>query len=202
MFYSQQGEDITLYRKFLNYRDGFFIELGASGGIDYSNTLFFEKELGWKGVLIEPSKTLFNELKNCRSNCHCLDVAISQIEGEVDFIDAGHMSGLAHTMHDTHKNGWNLQAVLSYKVKSVPMSKITSDFNIKKIDLLSLDVEGGELEVLNSFDWNIPVYIILIEMAKHDLIKDEKCRDVMKLHGFVFDSIIGDNEIWVNIKNK
>ena len=82
------------------------------------------------------------------------------------------------------------------------MSKITNGLNIKKIDLFSLDVEGGEFEVLNSFDWNIPVYIIIIEMAKHDLIKDEKCRDIMKLHGFVFDSIIGDNEVWINIKNK
>ena len=201
MYYSQQGEDRILYEKFLNYRNGFFLELGATNGIDCSNTLFFEKELGWSGVLIEPTNR-FNELKNNRPNCHCFNFAISEVEGELDFIDAGNMSGLVHTMHEKHKHGWGLQAHTPYRIKSLPMSKITNGLNIKKIDLFSLDVEGGEFEVLNSFDWNIPVYIIIIEMAKHDLIKDEKCRDIMKLHGFVFDSIIGDNEVWINIKNK
>ena len=42
MFYSQSGEDQILYDKYLNYRDGFFIELGAMDGVCYSNTLFFE----------------------------------------------------------------------------------------------------------------------------------------------------------------
>ena len=39
---------------YLNYDNGFYVELGANDGIQQSNTFFFEKYRGWKGVLIEP----------------------------------------------------------------------------------------------------------------------------------------------------
>tara|TARA_B110000208_G_C11775868_1_gene431997 strand:+ start:52 stop:303 length:252 start_codon:yes stop_codon:yes gene_type:complete len=46
-FYSQQGEDLLIYRNFINLstNDGIFLELGAYDGLKYSNTLFFEKYL-------------------------------------------------------------------------------------------------------------------------------------------------------------
>ena len=44
----------------LNHKEnGFYIELGAFDGITQSNTYFFELNRGWKGILIEPSKTSF-----------------------------------------------------------------------------------------------------------------------------------------------
>ena len=57
-FYSQQGEDLLIYRNFINLptKDGIFLELGACDGLLYSNTMFFEKYLGFSGILIEPLK--------------------------------------------------------------------------------------------------------------------------------------------------
>lgn len=40
--------------KYVNYNNGFFVELGANNGVIQSNTLYFERFRGWKGVLIEP----------------------------------------------------------------------------------------------------------------------------------------------------
>jgi hypothetical protein len=68
-FYSQQQEDKILYEKYLNFRNGIFIELGAMDGIIYSNSLFFEKELEWTGILIEPTEQ-FEQLMINRPNCH------------------------------------------------------------------------------------------------------------------------------------
>ena len=53
--------------EFLNYKDGFFIELGANDGIRQSNTFYFEKNLNWRGILIEPIKSKFIKCKNNRS---------------------------------------------------------------------------------------------------------------------------------------
>ena len=39
---------------YLNFNNGYFVELGANDGITYSNTYYFEKYRGWKGILIEP----------------------------------------------------------------------------------------------------------------------------------------------------
>lgn len=202
MFYSQQEEDKFLFENYLNYKDGFFIELGAMNGVTYNNTLFFENQLGWKGVLIEPSAQ-YKDLVINRPNCHNFNYAISEIEGEVEFIGDNALGGMIHTMHSKHRQGWNLdQTHSTYTVKSIPINKLLENLNIDRVDLFSIDVEGGELEVLNTFDWNIPVYIVLIEVAKHDLDKDEACREILRQNGFNFSSDLGCNEIWINKNNK
>ena len=68
-FYGQKGEDKYFYETF--FKDVInknYIELGAMDGVNYSNTKFFEDELGWTGILIEPNKTLYNLLKQNRPN--------------------------------------------------------------------------------------------------------------------------------------
>ena len=40
-------------------RNGFFIEAGAHDGVDISNTLYLEKQLGWTGILVEPNPDTF-----------------------------------------------------------------------------------------------------------------------------------------------
>ena len=198
-FYSQQNEDQILWKKYLNYRDGFFIELGAMDGITYSNSLFFEESLGWKGVLIEPT-TQFYQLVNNRPNALNFNYAISEVESDVEFVGNGALGGIKDSMSEKHYLGWGLNNQRPYIVKSVPISKILKPLNIHRVDLFSIDVEGGELSVLKSFDWSIPVYLVLIEMAKHDLNKDQECRDFLMSKNFELDCEIGCNELWINKK--
>ena len=62
---------------YINYSDGFFIECGANDGVDQSNTWYFEKYLNWNGILIEPLKKQFIELKKNRSQInHFYNVAL------------------------------------------------------------------------------------------------------------------------------
>ena len=198
MYYSQQNEDRVLHEKFLNYRNGFFIELGAMNGVTFSNTLFFEKNLGWNGVLIEPTNQ-YNDLIKYRPNCYNFNYAISDKEGELEFLGNHALGGLVESMTDIHRKAWNLDSYgLPYKVKSIPIYKLLENLNIDKVDFFSIDVEGGELEVLSTYDWKIPTYVILIEISKQDLVREEKCRILLREKGFEFDSIIGINEIWVN----
>jgi hypothetical protein len=49
--------------KYLNFKNGFYIECGANDGVNQSNTWYFEKSLNWIGILIEPNKQIFQELK-------------------------------------------------------------------------------------------------------------------------------------------
>jgi len=133
MFYSQQGEDRILNEKYFNYRDGFFIELGAMNGVTYSNTKFFEDSLGWTGILIEPT-IQFDSLKLNRSKCYNFNYAISSINGEVDFVGNHALGGIVSSMHDTHKVGWGLDKQQEYKVKSIPFYEITKNIDIKRVD--------------------------------------------------------------------
>lgn len=204
MYYSQQGEDRFLYENYLNYREGFFIELGAMDGITFSNTLFFESTLGWKGILIEPSVKK-SDLDRNRPNCFNFNCAISENGGDVEFVGQNALGGMKKTMSDKHYLGWGLDKLSSYTVNSKRIDDIIYEVNkshkIDKIDLLSLDVEGGELEVLRSYPFIIPTKIVLIEMAHHDFEKDEKCRKILIENNFILDSYIGCNEVWININN-
>jgi len=55
-------------KKYLNYKNGFFVELGANDGIRQSNTFYFEKNLNWNGILIEPIKEKYLKCLRYRSN--------------------------------------------------------------------------------------------------------------------------------------
>ena len=52
--YSQLGQDVFAAKYFKFAKGGYFIEIGAGDGVDMSNTLLFERHLGWKGICIEP----------------------------------------------------------------------------------------------------------------------------------------------------
>lgn len=197
MYYSQQQEDRILFEKFLNYKDGFFIELGAMNGITYSNTLFFEKTLGWKGMLIEPTNQYEQLIKN-RPNCINYNYAISETEGEVKFLGNHALGGIVDTMHENHRKGWKLDTLGSeYTVKSIPIKKLLQKHNIQKVDFFSIDVEGGEIEVLRTYDWKIPTYVVLFEISDW-IERNEDCRNLLKSNGFDFEMVLGCNEVWIN----
>lgn len=223
-FYSQQNEDKILYEKYLNYKNGTFIELGAMDGLTYSNSLFFEESLGWNGVLIEPTNQYESLIKN-RPNCYNFNYAISTVEGEVEFIGDGAVGGMTEAMPDWHRKGWKLDEQSSFFVKSMPISKIIDQTNISRVDFFSIDVEGAELEVLKTFDWKIPVYLILIE-GDYTATEEEKkswlsnpnsngltvdlsyvervneCTEILISNGFAFIEKIGCNEVWINKNNR
>ena len=51
------------------FKNGFFVDVGAHDGISINNTLYFERNNGWKGINIEPIKKVFDNLVINRPNC-------------------------------------------------------------------------------------------------------------------------------------
>jgi FkbM family methyltransferase len=199
VFRSQNGEDIYVYNNYLNkYRsDGVFVELGAMDGLTYSNTYFFERELGYDGVLIEPTNQ-YERLVINRPVCKNVNLAVNYNDTSSIFIGNGPCGGLLSSMNDNFKSRNNVNSMDKYYVKCSPFKKILNDNNVKYIDLLSIDVEGGEQIVLETMDFNIPVFVIIIELDEHNPEKDDKCRDILRKQGFTFDIRVNINEFWIN----
>jgi len=65
------------------------------------------------------------------------------------------------------------------------------------IDFLSLDVEGHEYEVLKSWDFSVPIDIILIEMLDTNKEKNEMCRQILVKNNYFFYTLCSHNEIFV-----
>ena len=77
-FHSQDKQDLFLKNNvFKDYKNGFFVDVGAHDGKKINNTLFFENYYNWTGINIEPMPNVFTELTNNRPNCinyNCLCV--------------------------------------------------------------------------------------------------------------------------------
>ncbi len=147
--------------RYLPERSGTFVELGAFDGVTQSNTLYFERR-GWRGVLIEPTPAAFAECRENRPlaqvfNCACVDQA--NAGKNVRMTAVGLMSIVDGTRDQDTENEWvergeQLQQLQSETVvvPSRTLSDVLIEAGISSVDLLSLDVEGGELGVLQGLD--------------------------------------------------
>ena len=86
---SQIGQDKYVSEFFNNKRNGYFIELGATNGISLSNTYYLEKDLGWKGICIEPNHIHTESLKDNRSCDTDTSLVFSESGKEVEFSIVG-----------------------------------------------------------------------------------------------------------------
>tara|TARA_R110000803_G_scaffold53962_1_gene110534 strand:- start:719 stop:1441 length:723 start_codon:yes stop_codon:yes gene_type:complete len=198
-FYSQQGEDFYIFKNLINQHrsDGTYLELGAWDGNVYSNTKFFEDELTFRGILIEPIPKIFKHLSYHRPKNKCYNMAIKKTIGTVEFLGDEPTAGVAETISDTMLKA-NHSTSQKYEVPSTTLSSILEDASCKYLDMFFLDVEGGEQEVLESMNWDIPVYIICVELDGTNLEKDSACRDILSTNGFTFIERLCSNEFWVN----
>lgn len=199
IYYSQQGEDVYINNNYINKKvnEGIYIEMGACDGILCSNTKFFDEKYNFKGILIEPLTKFFTKLVKNRPGNLLFNYAIDYNKGLTKFVGTSSTAGLSNTMESEFRN-FHHGKQSDYLVKSVPLRDIIKKSNIKYIDFMSIDVEGGELIVLETMDWSIPVYIIIIELDDRNNEKDEKCRNLLKEKGFTFDRALGNNDIWIN----
>jgi len=148
MYYSQFGEDEFLDKHCQLPEKGVFVDVGA-GGIENSNSYYFEQK-GWQCLCIEPDKRHIGLDKRKLVD----NRVVGDEEKEVDFVyhHEPSLSGLHH-----HNKSVSV---------SLPMFKldtILANYDIKKIDILSIDTEGNELAVLKGFsiDKYEPKYIII-----------------------------------------
>ena len=195
--YSQQGEDICILKNFINKRaqGGIFVEVGALDGVTYSNTKFLEDELGFGGILIEPSRQYENLVKN-RPSCVCIDKAVAEHPGMIRFVGQWATAGMVDTMSSSFRRYHFEPTDVEYEVEATTLKTILRDNRIEYIDFMSVDVEGGELSVLRSMDWDIPVYVIVVELDGHNPTKDMTCRKILVQHNFEFFMKLGNNEIY------
>ena len=176
--------DLKLER-YLSYKGGFFIEAGANDGFAQSNTYYFEKLRGWTGILIEPIPALYKKCVKERSNSIVFNCALvpRDYEGQsVTMLYSNLMSLVrgarkSDAMDFKHaKRGVEIQRDIDTYEITVPARTLTSildEVGVQEIDLLSLDVEGYELNVLRGLDMNRyrPKYM-LVETNFRDEIEE------------------------------
>ena len=169
MFYSQGGEDSTVFNHFFSQPlkcGGTFVEMGALDGLTLSVSLFFERHLNWKGLLIEANPLNYELVVKNRPNTTSFGAAAGACPGgAIHFTGEG---GLGHIIDEKMNpvlTSVNVSLESVRRVPCLPLGSLLKQAELKQIDLFILDVEGAEYSALQTMDWSIPVKVWIVEMA-------------------------------------
>ena len=179
--------------------NGFYIELGANDGLTQSNTAFFEFSKGWKGILIEPSESAYNECLKNRPASKCYNLAcVSNTYANSEII--GDFNG--HLMASINGSRSSSENLVSVKVST--LEKILDAEQPAFIDFLSLDAEGYELEILKGVNFNKwrPQYVMIeIYTKDYDSIVDYLRLNNYSLYMNMTQYNTKDNLLWDGTHN-
>jgi FkbM family methyltransferase len=155
--------------KYINYKNGFYIDCGANDGVNQSTTWYFEKYLNWTGLLIEPIPEVYNQLiKNRDKKNYFYNYALvnsNYDKDEIDFVYDTNDSLLAKQCSLKSDINFLKKNEKKISVRASSLETILINNQIPKmIDLFSLDVEGDEFNVLQGINFkNVKFKYILIE---------------------------------------
>lgn len=153
--FSQNNEDLVI-DKLLNYKkNGFYIDLGAYDPKWFSNTNRFYKK-GWRGINIEPNITRYQKFLKYRPNDINLNLGIGSTNGLLKFY-----LFQPNTISTFSQKEAKYYQKLDFQLEKTILIEVRRlDYLIKKyikknkIDFLTIDIEGKELDALKSNDWN------------------------------------------------
>jgi FkbM family methyltransferase len=187
--YSQFGEDKIIQDFFPIGYKGVCIDVGATNGIGQSNSYHFEKQ-GWMCICCEANPNMYEKLKMNRHNAiHCAVGAEDKLEVEFNIVtlngQGGEQSAISGVRIDQRLYDDHLFLQPVVKKINVPMMTLNTILlkypAIDKIDFMSIDVEGTEIDVMKGFDvkkW-MPTLIVL-----ENNYNDKKYEEYMSSVGY------------------
>jgi FkbM family methyltransferase len=175
MIGSAQGQDQFVVDLLGGQRGGYFLDSGASDGVEGNNTLRLETEYGWRGICVEPNPAFFAELVT-RRTAHCVSCCLYDREGEVDFVEASTLGGILDEYHPDllryARDVFDVPDTVRRPARTIA-SILREAGAPRVIDYWSLDTEGSELAILKSFPFaDYRVRIITVE-HNHFPVRDE-----------------------------
>ncbi len=185
---SQLGQDLWVLEKAGYKRDGFFVEFGATDGVLLSNTWLLERQFGWKGLCAEPNPKFFEQLKQNRA-CVVSNAYIGGETGEaVEFILSDAYGGSSQYAQDDQHAGKRAAYKQVGQVKmmeSISLNDFLEQHGApREIDYISIDTEGSEYEILNTFPfdkWRVRLFTI-----EHNFTERRKdIRQLMEKSGYI-----------------
>lgn len=139
------------------------MEFGVVDGIMLSNTYTLEKNYSWTGIVAEPNPMHHEALyknRSCNISTKCVYTESNRV---LTFLDVGSSNDAEHALSsleefakcDSHAVT-RLNQNNKIEVETITLVDLLAQFNAPKhIDYLSLDTEGGEYDILRTFNWDL-----------------------------------------------
>lgn len=198
--YSQTGLDLLLSNIFKNCKKGFYIDIGCNHPVYNNNTFIFYKK-GWNGVNIDLDKSSIDLFNIYRKNDLNIIAALSS-SNNTQKVYEFHAKSPLNTLEDKVANYQKAKVKNIYKVKTLTLNQIIEENKLsKKINFLTIDVEGHELQVLKGFDINVhQPDVIVVEYLDLDLneleIQNLNINNVLQSE--IYEYLISQNYSLIN----
>jgi FkbM family methyltransferase len=196
---SQFGQDLFVLYELGYKRNGFFVEFGATNGVDLSNTHILEREFGWNGILAEPARGWHESLRRNRS-CQIDELCVWKETGvTMLFREVGEFSTIdAFSGADGH--AYLRDHAPTYQVGTISLNDLLVKYEAPEwIDYLSIDTEGSEYDILNAFDFTKHKFRVIT--CEHNYTDNrERVLELLAKNGYIrkYESVSACDDWYVH----
>ena len=168
---SQFGEDRKILKMFKNRKNGTYVDIGCFHPVRQNNTYLLHKA-GWKGINIDLNPLSIELFSVARPNDIIICAAISGRKTSKTLFFDHELSSL-NTINRNHtlflKKAFGKTRLKKKKIFTKTLDSILNKYQVLKIDFMNIDIEGNELEVLNTLNFKkIDIKVICIEIVNYD----------------------------------
>lgn len=185
--------------------EGFYVDVGCYHPFRFSNTMHFHEQ-GWRGINVDPSAGTKAHFDLARPDDVNLEVAVAETDGSVTFYEAGTgarsvFNTLDPAQAEAYRRSGRVEAFDERVVPGLRLETIL-DRHLpagQEISFLDVDVEGHDLEVLRSNDWDRyrPVLVVVeSHRATIDDVRRDPTYDFMTQQGYTLQSWVRPNLIF------
>jgi FkbM family methyltransferase len=204
-YISQYGQDRLLDQiLFKKKQNGVFVDIGANDGKTISNTYYFEKNLNWTGICFEPLDEAYKKLQANRSSINIHGCAFNKTCTDTFYSISGYgemLSGLKSQYDDRHLKRIE-QTIAEYggeikkiEVNCYDINETLIKNNFHKIDFISLDTEGGELNILKAINFDLfKITAIVVE----NNYNDDSTKKFLYTKGYLLFNKLDCDEIFLH----
>ncbi|MBC8411021.1 MAG: FkbM family methyltransferase [Rhodobacteraceae bacterium] len=205
-YHGQFSTDVLIELYFQDVSNGNCVEVGAANGYRGSNTLYFEN-LGWRTLCIEPNPLFAEKISKTRKEyVQCACGSEYNPESKFTVFDIGEhniMSSLSGLQPDkrllkTHDHVINNSYEINVEVKTLDSILEENSFS-RKIDFISIDTEGTELDVLKGLTltkWDVSLLVV------ENNFEDSNISDYLLEQGYYKDARWKINDFYIKGENK
>jgi FkbM family methyltransferase len=199
--YAQEGEDLVLSRHFGDKIDGFYVDVGAHHPVRHSNTYLLYRR-GWHGINIDATPGSMEPFRRIRSrdiNVECL-VASDPAPRSFFMLNEPALNTASQSLARQRPNeDRHFRVTDTVTLTPRSLTSLLDEFlpRGRAIDLMNVDVEGLDLDVLRSNDWDrYRPTLLLVELLetplealeRHEIVlflRDKSYRPIAKLYNTV-----------------
>ena len=196
-FFSQDGQDlyissllIPVYEKI---QSRVVVDVGANDPQKFSNSLFFERYLGCETIAVDPLQEFAAQWRTARDNAKFYNVALGSEQGQLVLNVPVQHDNMFSSLDGGHrKNNVKWTPHERRLVNVTTLTQLLRDNGVTDVLLMSIDVEGSELEVLRGIDFELLTFqCVLVENNCDGYFGNDAIRDYMLARGYIYYARLG-----------